>query len=141
MKKLGWIAGSGTLALMLVVLAIVFCVRAALAADDGDTVGQPAAKASVAALAADDSGTVDQPAANASVHEHTSMVALAIALVVGASCIGAGYAVGKVGSAALGAASERPEMLGRSLIFVGLAEGIAIYGLIIAIMLLNYMTV
>jgi V/A-type H+-transporting ATPase subunit K len=69
--------------------------------------------------------------------EAKGMFALAIAFVVGASCIGAGIAVGRVGSAALGAASERPELLGKSLILVGLAEGIAIYGLIIGVMLLR----
>jgi len=59
------------------------------------------------------------------------------ALAVGASSIGAGIAVALVGSAAMGAVSERPEMAGRALIFVGLAEGIAIYGLIVAIMILG----
>jgi len=63
--------------------------------------------------------------------------ALAIAVVVGLSCLAAGVAVGRVGSAAIGAVSERPEMFGRSLVFVGLAEGIAIYGLIIGIMLMR----
>jgi len=62
-------------------------------------------------------------------------IAIAIALSVGMSCLGAGYAVGRVGSAALGVASEKPELLGRSLLFVALAEGIAIYGLLIAILL------
>ena len=62
---------------------------------------------------------------------------IAIALTVSISCLGAAYAVGKVGAAAMGPASERPELMGRALIFVGLAEGIAIYGLIIAIMLLG----
>lgn len=62
---------------------------------------------------------------------------IAIAVTVSMSCLGAAYAVGKVGAAAMGAASERPELMGRALIFVGLAEGIAIYGLIIAIMLLG----
>ncbi len=59
------------------------------------------------------------------------------ALAVGASTIGAGIAVGLVGAAAMGALSERPEVAGRALIFLGLAEGIAIYGLIIAIMILG----
>jgi len=62
---------------------------------------------------------------------------LAIALVVGISCLAAGWAVGRVGSAAIGAVSEKPEMFGRALVFVGLAEGIAIYGLIIGIMLMR----
>ena len=65
------------------------------------------------------------------------MIVIAVAVVVGSSCVAAGLAVARVGSAALGAASERPELLGRSLILVGLAEGIAIYGLIIGIMLLG----
>ena len=60
----------------------------------------------------------------------------AIAITMGVSCLSAGYAVGKVGAAALGAAAEKPELLGRALIFVGLAEGIAIYGLIIGVMLI-----
>lgn len=65
--------------------------------------------------------------------------AISVAAVTSLACIAAAYAVGKVGAAALGAASERPELLGRALIFVGLAEGIAIYGLIIAILLLGYL--
>jgi V/A-type H+-transporting ATPase subunit K len=66
-------------------------------------------------------------------------IVISTAFVVGTACLAAGYAVARVGAAALGAASERPEMLGRSLILVGLAEGIAIYGLIIGIMLLRLM--
>ena len=62
---------------------------------------------------------------------------ISAALAVGASSLGAGIAVALVGSAAMGAVSERPEMAGRALIFVGLAEGIAIYGLIVAIMILG----
>jgi V/A-type H+-transporting ATPase subunit K len=50
-------------------------------------------------------------------------------------CIGAGVAVAYVGSAALGAVGEKPELAARALIYVGLAEGIAIYGLIISIMI------
>lgn len=59
------------------------------------------------------------------------------ALSTGLACIGAGIAVAVTGSAALGAISEDPSLLGKTLIFVGLAEGIAIYGLIISIMMLN----
>jgi V/A-type H+/Na+-transporting ATPase subunit K len=62
---------------------------------------------------------------------------LAAALSTGLACIGAGVAVGSVGSSALGAVSEDPKILGKTLIFVGLAEGIAIYGLIISIMILG----
>jgi V/A-type H+/Na+-transporting ATPase subunit K len=69
----------------------------------------------------------------------TLAFALGAALVTGVACVAAGMAVGKVGAAALGAVSERPELLGRTLIFVGLAEGIAIYGLIVAILLMGYL--
>ncbi|MEG0820321.1 MAG: ATP synthase subunit C [Burkholderiaceae bacterium] len=53
------------------------------------------------------------------------------------SSLAAGYAVAKVGTAAIGALAEKPELFGRLLIFVGLAEGIAIYGLIVSILILN----
>lgn len=62
---------------------------------------------------------------------------LAAAISTGLATIGSGYAVGAVGSSALGAVSEDPKLLGKTLIYVGLAEGIAIYGLIISIMILN----
>jgi V/A-type H+/Na+-transporting ATPase subunit K len=64
-----------------------------------------------------------------------AMIAAAIA--AGLSTLAAGYAVGAVGSAAVGALAEKPELLGRVLILVGLAEGIAIYGLIVAVLILN----
>jgi len=62
---------------------------------------------------------------------------IAAALCTGLATIGAGYAVGAVGSSALGAVSEDQSILGKTLIFVGLAEGIAIYGLIISILILG----
>ncbi|RMH05648.1 MAG: F0F1 ATP synthase subunit C [Nitrospirae bacterium] len=62
---------------------------------------------------------------------------LAAAIAVGLGALGAGIAVGLVGAAAVGTIGERPELMGRTLIFVGLAEGIAIYGLVIAIMILG----
>ena len=62
---------------------------------------------------------------------------LSAALATGLSAIAAGVAVAYIGAAAVGAMSEKPEIAGRALIFVGLAEGIAIYGLIISIMILG----
>jgi V/A-type H+-transporting ATPase subunit K len=62
-------------------------------------------------------------------------ISIAIAVAIAIPCLAAGYAVGKVGAAALGAASEKPELLTRSLLFVALAEGIAIYGLLVAVLL------
>jgi len=59
------------------------------------------------------------------------------AIAVAGSSLGAALAVAYTGSAALAAVSERPELFGRALVIVGLAEGIAIYGLIVAIILIG----
>jgi ATP synthase subunit C. len=59
------------------------------------------------------------------------------AIAVAGSSIGAAIAVAYTGAAALAAISEKPEMFGRAMVIVGLAEGIAIYGLVIAVALLN----
>ncbi len=64
---------------------------------------------------------------------------LAAALAVAVSIIGAGYAVGKIGSAAIGAAAEKPELLIRSLLFVALAEGLAVLGFAVAMILIQKM--
>jgi V/A-type H+/Na+-transporting ATPase subunit K len=58
-------------------------------------------------------------------------------IAVAGSTIGAGFAVSYTGAAALAAIAEKPEMFGRSLVIVGLAEGIAIYGLIVAVILIG----
>jgi V/A-type H+-transporting ATPase subunit K len=67
----------------------------------------------------------------------SSWVFVGAALATGLSSLGAGFAVAKVGAAAVGALAEKPELFGRLLIFIGLAEGIAIYGLIVSILMLN----
>lgn len=51
--------------------------------------------------------------------------------------IGAAIAVAYTGAAALAALSERPELFGRAMVIVGLAEGIAVYGLVVAILLIG----
>ncbi len=65
---------------------------------------------------------------------------IAAAAAAGLSALGAGIAVANVGAAAVGAIAEKPELLGRVLILVGLAEGIAIYGLIVSVLILNRLT-
>lgn len=67
----------------------------------------------------------------------TGLGYVASALAVGLSGIGGGIAVGSSASAALGALSENDSILGKSLIYVGLAEGVALYGLLIAFMILT----
>ena len=78
-----------------------------------------------------------EEAASKSATIATGLGYLAAALVTGLSCIGGGIAVASAASAALGAISEDSSLLGKSLIFVGLAEGVALYGLIISFMILN----
>ncbi|MEV5955358.1 ATP synthase subunit C [Streptomyces sp. NPDC051987] len=65
----------------------------------------------------------------------SALIGAAIA-VAGAS-LGAAIAVAYTGAAALAALSERPEMFGRAMVIVGLAEGIAVYGLVVAILLIG----
>lgn len=67
----------------------------------------------------------------------TGLGYIAAALSTGCSCVGGGIAVASSASAALGAISEDSSVLGKSLIFVGLSEGVALYGLIISFMILG----
>lgn len=77
------------------------------------------------------------PLADASSVYRTVGLGAAAAFAVAVSILGAGYAVGRIGSAALGAAAERPELLTRSILFVALAEGLAVLGFAIAMMLVQ----
>ena len=81
-------------------------------------------------------GASVQAATGADAGLATGMGYIAAALVTGLSCIGGGIAA-SAASAALGAISEDQSILGKSLIFVGLAEGVALYGLIISFMILG----
>jgi V/A-type H+/Na+-transporting ATPase subunit K len=97
-----------------------------------------AALATWLALAARPAVAADQAAAGARLDPQFAGWALvAAALSTALAALGAGYAVGRVGSAAVGAIAEKPELFGRVLVLVGLAEGIAIYGLIVSILILN----
>ena len=82
---------------------------------------------------ADVAAAADQPAETAV--NGSALIGASIA--VAGSSIGAAIAVAYTGSAALAAMSERPELFGRAMVIVGLAEGIAIYGLIVAVMLMS----
>ena len=62
---------------------------------------------------------------------------LAAALVTGMSAIGAGIAVAAAAPAAIGAVSEEPKSFVKALIFVALGEGVAIYGILISILIIN----
>ncbi|MDD3530386.1 MAG: ATP synthase subunit C [Gallionellaceae bacterium] len=62
---------------------------------------------------------------------------LGVGLPTGLAAIAAGIALGPVGSAALAVIAEKPEMFGRTLVYLGLAEGVAIYGLVMSILMLG----
>lgn len=62
---------------------------------------------------------------------------IAAALVTGLASLGAGIAVAAGAPAAIGAISENPKAFGKAIIFVVLGEGIAIYGLLISILIIN----
>jgi V/A-type H+-transporting ATPase subunit K len=106
--------------ILIVLTATLLIVNAAYSADEK----KPAPAAEV----------IQQNKAPAKSSSWAKYVAAAAAVAFG--CISAGIAVGQVGSAAMGAISEKPELFGRALTFVGLSEGIAIWGLIVAILIL-----
>ncbi len=105
--------------------ALVLLVVALTARSAGAATGPAVAGAKAAA-------TVAAAGTSAS-----SAALLGAAIAVAGSTIGAGIAVAYAGAAALAAMSERPELFGRAMVIVGLAEGIAIYGLIIGIILIG----
>jgi len=61
---------------------------------------------------------------------------LSAAIAVGIACIAGGFAVGKIGAAAMGAMSEKPEVSGKAIPFVGLAEGICLWGFLVALLII-----
>jgi V/A-type H+-transporting ATPase subunit K len=123
-------------AAVFVTVVLVFLIN--LASAVSDVKGQQAGAARTENASAGQGAQVEPGKGTASSQSAvTGWGFLAAALSTGFGCLGAGIAVAYVGSAALGVIGEKPELTGRALIYVGLAEGIAIYGLIIAIMILT----
>ncbi len=106
-----------------VVLLLASLAVLGLALTGGPAQADPAAVATAAEQATESSSTW--------------AALLGAAIAVAGSSIGAAIAVAYTGAAALAAMSERPELFGRAMVIVGLAEGIAIYGLIVAIILIG----
>lgn len=77
----------------------------------------------------------DSQKAGRSAKTIAALVAAAFAFGFGA--LGAGAAIGRVGSAAMGAIAEKPSIAGQALVFVALAEGIVMFGFITALMILG----
>ncbi len=83
-------------------------------------------------------GVVDPAqAATAAASKSSGDAFIGAGIAVAGSTLGAGAAVSYTGSAALAAIAEKPETFGRALVIVGLAEGIAIYGLIVAVIMIG----
>ena len=90
-----------------------------------------------AAFAADETEKTDAAGKiNRDNENYYMAVVLGAALAAGFGFLGGGYAVARVGAAALGASSERPELLTRSIVLVALGEGIAVFGFVVALMML-----
>jgi V/A-type H+-transporting ATPase subunit K len=68
---------------------------------------------------------------------YKGLIAVGVGLAIGLAGLGAGLGMGSAGAAAVGAISERPEVFGKAMIFIVFIEAIAIYGLLIAFMLLG----
>jgi V/A-type H+/Na+-transporting ATPase subunit K len=83
-------------------------------------------------------GVVDSaPAQDAGTAANAGSAYIAAGIAIAGSSIGAAIAVAYTGAAALAAISEKPELFGRAMVIVGLAEGIAIYGLVIAVVIIG----
>ena len=117
------LAGIGALLMVGAVALLIAALAAGPAAAGTAAAGTAAAGVKIAAGAAATSGN--------------SAALLGAAIAVAGSTVGAGIAVAYAGAAALAVMSERPELFGRAMVIVGLAEGIAIYGLIIGIILIG----
>jgi V/A-type H+-transporting ATPase subunit K len=93
--------------------------------------------AAVPAASAADSDAGESEAKVATSDAGYGMGFIGMALATGLACIGAGIAVGSVGSAAIGLVGEQPGAIGTTLIYVGLAEGVAIYGIVISMLIFS----
>lgn len=80
--------------------------------------------------------TGDAEAVEAAAASAGALKYIAAAIAVGLACIAGGIAVGKIGAAAMGAMSENAELSGKALPFVGLAEGICLWGMLVAVLIL-----
>jgi V/A-type H+-transporting ATPase subunit K len=89
-----------------------------------------------AAGAQDSAAPAANAAAAAPVQGGVQWKYLAAAIAVGVACIAGGLAVGQIGAAAMGAMAENPELSGKALPYVGLAEGICLWGFLVALLML-----
>jgi V/A-type H+-transporting ATPase subunit K len=94
------------------------------------------ASSGVAVIASGAAAAVTDVAAAAGAAAAGNLRYLAAALAVGIACVAGGLAVGRIGAAAMGAMSENAELSGKALPFVGLAEGICLWGFLVALLIM-----
>ncbi len=116
-----------------IVAALLLVSVAGLFAQAASPVEQDSAQEAV--VAATPAQDVPAQAENAKA-DAGSIKFIAAAIAVGLACIAGGMAVGKIGSAAMGAMSENAELSGKALPFVGLAEGICLWGFLVALLII-----
>lgn len=102
------------------IFIFLVCLSSVLMADNPAEGADAAAAASEVAKAAAPSGAIYY----------------AIAATMGLASMSAAYAVGKIGAAVMGAAAEKPEIMGKAIAFVGLGEGIALFGFLVSLFLI-----
>lgn len=125
MKKFSSMIRTAIAVMLLAFLPMMaFAQEAPVASSANDAQAVAVAEKSAGEVVASQSGLTDK-----------AVLYFAIALSMACGCLAAGYAVGKVGSAVMGAAAERPEVLGKAIAYVGLGEGIALFGFLIALFL------
>ena len=117
---------------VLLSLGTAFALAFAILLFDG---GDDTSAAVPAATAGSAEVVVEQASTPTTIDSGAAFIGAAIA--VAASSLGAGIAIAYAGSAALATVSEQPDLFGRAMVVVGLAEGVAIYGLIVAVLILG----
>ncbi len=110
-------------------------VAVAGAGPDGAAASSPVLQTQPVDTTVATTATTIAPLATTTVDSGAAFIGAGIA--VAASALGAGIAIAYAGSAALAAVSEQPDLFGRAMVVVGLAEGVAIYGLIVAVLILG----
>ena len=116
-------------------MAVTFAIAIALIAADFSGDDHPTADATETVVIQSQPTVVQQATTTTTNDSGAAFIGAAIA--VAASSLGAGIAIAYAGSAALATVSEQPDLFGRAMVVVGLAEGVAIYGLIIAVLILG----
>jgi V/A-type H+-transporting ATPase subunit K len=119
------------------IAVLFFFVMAVAALDIIKASAQTQEGTAVQQTAAGETAKAGEAKAEKTTTEHNKWAFIAACIAVSVGSLAGGGAVGYVGAAAMGAMGEKPELFVRALVFVGMAEGIAIYGLIIAIMILG----